>query len=142
MSRGSSRGSDLVASLFLPSDGEYVVVDGIPRRIRLQYPDPDAIYHVMVRGNGRQNIVCDDGDRDRLQLHLGRAANRCSWRIYAFAINRKGQAARSAGRTCCYTAVRPRWDDKTRTARSGGRMTIGEDCRSSGTRLEIRKGVG
>jgi putative transposase len=54
------------------------------RRLRLQYAD--AIYHLMARGNGRQNIVCDDVDRDRLLEHLGRAAIRCSWRVYAFAI--------------------------------------------------------
>ncbi len=40
----------------------------------------------MARGNGRQDIVCDDEDRDRLQEHLGRAALRSSWRVYAFAI--------------------------------------------------------
>jgi hypothetical protein len=33
------------------------------RRLRLQYPE--AIYHVMARGNGRQHIVRDDLDRDR-----------------------------------------------------------------------------
>ena len=59
-------------------------MEGMPRRLRLQYPD--AIYHLMARGNGRQDIVCDDVDRDRLQEHLGRAAIRCSWRVYAFAI--------------------------------------------------------
>jgi REP element-mobilizing transposase RayT len=50
----------------------------------LQYPD--AIYHLMARGNGRQDIVRDDLDRERLQAHLGRAAVRCSWRVYAFTI--------------------------------------------------------
>jgi putative transposase len=40
----------------------------------------------MARGNGRQEIVRDDADRDRLQEQLGRAAIRCSWRVYAFAI--------------------------------------------------------
>jgi REP element-mobilizing transposase RayT len=40
----------------------------------------------MARGNGRQLIVGDDTDRDRLQEHLGRAAIRCSWRVYAFVI--------------------------------------------------------
>jgi putative transposase len=54
------------------------------RRLRLQYPD--AIYHVMARGNGRQKIVRDDTDRGRLQEDLGKAAIRCSWRVYAFAI--------------------------------------------------------
>ncbi|MGO9465543.1 MAG: transposase [Isosphaeraceae bacterium] len=56
----------------------------MPRRLRPQYPD--AIYHLMARGNGRQDIVCDDFDRDRLQDHLGKAASRCSWRVYAFVI--------------------------------------------------------
>ena len=56
----------------------------MPRRLRLQYPD--AIYHLMARGNGRQDIVRDDIDRDRLLAHLGRAVVRCSWRVYAFAI--------------------------------------------------------
>jgi REP element-mobilizing transposase RayT len=40
----------------------------------------------MARGNGRQNIVRDDIDRDRLQEQLGKAAVRCSWHAYAFAI--------------------------------------------------------
>ena len=33
-----------------------------------------------------QEIVRDDADRDRLQEQLGKAAIRCSWRVYAFAI--------------------------------------------------------
>ena len=57
---------------------------GMARRLRLQYPG--AIYHLMARGNGRQEIVSDDADRDRLQEDLGKAAVRCSWRVYAFAI--------------------------------------------------------
>jgi putative transposase len=56
----------------------------MPRRLRIQYPG--AIYHLMARGNGRQDIVRDDADRDRLQEFLGRAAVRCSWRVYAFAL--------------------------------------------------------
>src|SRR5271166_3868426 len=61
-----------------------VVMEGMARRLRVQYPD--AIYHIMARGNGRQDIVCDDMDRSRLQEDLGKAALRCCWRIYAFAI--------------------------------------------------------
>jgi putative transposase len=56
----------------------------MPRRLRLQYPG--AIYHVMARGNGRQDIVRDDHDRRRLRDDLGRAAVRCRWRVYAFVI--------------------------------------------------------
>ena len=56
----------------------------MPRRLRIQYPG--AIYHVMARGNGRQDIVRDDADRDRLQQELGRSGGRCGWRVYAFVI--------------------------------------------------------
>jgi putative transposase len=56
----------------------------MPRRLRIQFPD--AIYHVMARGNGRQDIVRDDDDRQRLLAGLARAVQRCSWRVYAFVI--------------------------------------------------------
>ena len=59
-------------------------MEGMARRLRLQYPG--AIYHLMARGNGRQEIVSDDADRARLQEDLGKAAIRCSWRVYALAI--------------------------------------------------------
>ena len=40
----------------------------------------------MARGNGRQAIVRDDIDRDRLLEQLGNAVVRCSWHVYAFVI--------------------------------------------------------
>ena len=52
------------------------------RRLRIQYSD--AIYHVMVRGNGRQDIVQDDADRGRLVACLERAVRRSGWSLYAF----------------------------------------------------------
>ena len=76
--RPTSTGSDLGASLFLPSVGVCGFIEGMPRRLRLQYPG--AIYHLMARGNGRQDIVCDDADRERLKEQLGKAAMRCSGR--------------------------------------------------------------
>ena len=68
----------------MPSVGECGFIEGMPRRLRLQYPG--AIYHLMARGNGRQDIVCDDADRERLKEQLGKAAMRCSWRVYTFVI--------------------------------------------------------
>src|SRR5208337_3409825 len=53
---------------------------------RLRIPYPGAIYQVMARGNGRQDMVRDDDDRGRLQRELGRDAVRGAWRIYAFVI--------------------------------------------------------
>jgi putative transposase len=56
----------------------------MPRRLGFQYSG--AIYHVMARGDRLQDIVRDDIDLDRLQEQLGKAAVRCSWHLYAFAI--------------------------------------------------------
>jgi uncharacterized protein YjhX (UPF0386 family) len=50
--------------------------------LKIQYSD--AIYHVMARGNGRQDIVEDDADRVRLVACLERAVRRSGWSLYAF----------------------------------------------------------
>ena len=56
----------------------------MPRRLRIQYPG--AIYHIMARGNGRQDFVPDVRDRERLLSDLARTVQRCSWRVDAFVI--------------------------------------------------------
>jgi len=35
----------------------------MPRKLRVQFPG--AIYHVTIRGNGREDIFADDHDRGR-----------------------------------------------------------------------------
>jgi putative transposase len=52
------------------------------RRLRIQYPG--AIYHVMARGNARQDIVGDDADRRRLLAALEQSVRRSGWVLYAF----------------------------------------------------------
>ncbi len=54
------------------------------RRLRIQYPN--AIYHVMARGSGKQNIVADDEDRGRLLVCLERAVERSGWVLYGFVV--------------------------------------------------------
>ena len=49
-------------------------------------PIPGAIYHFMARGNGRQDIVYDDHDRQRLMDELARCVNRTSWQVFSFVI--------------------------------------------------------
>jgi hypothetical protein len=39
------------------------------RQIRIEYPG--AIYHVMSRGDRREAIVCEDGDRELWVRTLG-----------------------------------------------------------------------
>jgi REP element-mobilizing transposase RayT len=40
----------------------------------------------MARGNARQDIVCDDLDRDRLTDGLAHAVGRFGWHVFAFAV--------------------------------------------------------
>lgn len=56
----------------------------MPRRLRIEYEG--AIYHVMTRGNARQDIVPDDDDRGRLLADLERTVHRFEWDVLAFAI--------------------------------------------------------
>ncbi len=56
----------------------------MPRRLRIQYEQ--AIYHVMARGNARQEIVHDDDDRRRLLDDLARAVQSAGWIALAFVL--------------------------------------------------------
>jgi putative transposase len=56
----------------------------MPRRLRIEYDDP--IYHVMSRGNARQDIVHDDDDRRRLLDDLGHAVERSGWMVLSFVV--------------------------------------------------------
>src|SRR6185437_12368516 len=56
----------------------------MPRRLRIEYED--AIYHVMARGNARQDIVHDDDDRRRLLADLERAVTRSGWLVLGFVV--------------------------------------------------------
>jgi REP element-mobilizing transposase RayT len=56
----------------------------MPRRLRIEFDG--AIYHVMSRGNLRQDIVRDDDDRARLLDYLERAVVRSGWELLCFAV--------------------------------------------------------
>ena len=49
------------------------------RPLRVEFPG--AIYHVMCRGNGRQQIFHDDGDYQRLLDGLALTVNRYGWEM-------------------------------------------------------------
>ena len=55
----------------------------MPRQVRIQYPG--AIYHVMSRGNRRQDIYLDDVDRQDFLRTLAEACLKTAWRIHASA---------------------------------------------------------
>jgi REP element-mobilizing transposase RayT len=56
----------------------------MPRRLRIEFEG--AIYHVMARGNARQDIVHDDEDRRRVCADLERVVERFGWELLAFVV--------------------------------------------------------
>jgi REP element-mobilizing transposase RayT len=54
------------------------------RPIRVQFED--AVYHVMSRGNARQDIVLGDADRETRLDWLQRIVETYGWRLHAFAV--------------------------------------------------------
>ena len=56
----------------------------MPRQVRIQYPG--AIYHVMSRGNRRQDIYLDDVDRQDFLKTLAEACQKTGWQIHAYCL--------------------------------------------------------
>ena len=54
------------------------------RPLRLEFEG--ALYHVMSRGNAREDIFLDDGDRTAFLANLGRVAERFDWRLWAWCL--------------------------------------------------------
>lgn len=58
----------------------------MPRRMRVQFPG--AIYHVMSRGDQRDDIFFDDVDRHDFIKTLAEACQKTSWQVHAFCLMR------------------------------------------------------
>jgi len=56
----------------------------VARSIRIEYPG--AFYHVMARGNRREEIFRDDGDWQLFLRTLGEACTRSSWRVHGWVL--------------------------------------------------------
>lgn len=54
------------------------------RKLRIQFPG--AIYHVMSRGNHREDIFRDDHDRESFLQTLGDTCAKTSWQVHAFCL--------------------------------------------------------
>ena len=77
--------STLLKVISLQSECLTVSMAGIGRRLRVQYPG-DNLPSDGPRQRPSERVVRDDADRDRFVEHLGRAAVRCSWKVFAFVI--------------------------------------------------------
>ncbi len=56
----------------------------MPRQVRIQYPG--AMYHVMSRGNRRQDIYLDDVDRQDFLKTLAEACQKTAWQVHAYCL--------------------------------------------------------
>ena len=56
----------------------------MPRKVRIQYPG--AIYHIMSRGDRRENIFFDDADRYDFLKTLAETCQKTSWQVHAYCL--------------------------------------------------------
>ncbi|WP_207215860.1 transposase [Pseudolysobacter antarcticus] len=52
------------------------------RPLRIEFSG--ALYHVMARGNAREDIFRNDADREHFLASLGRACARFDWQVWAY----------------------------------------------------------
>src|SRR6185436_537278 len=58
----------------------------VPRKLRIQYEG--AIYHVMNRGDRREDIFHSDSDRQLFLQTLGQTCEKTGWQIHAYCLMR------------------------------------------------------
>ena len=56
----------------------------MPRQLRLEFPG--AIYHVINRGDRREEIFRDDADRERFVSTLAEACGKTEWQVHAYCL--------------------------------------------------------
>jgi REP element-mobilizing transposase RayT len=56
----------------------------MPRQLRIQYPG--AMYHVMSRGDRREDIFLDDVDRQDFLKTLAEACQKTDWQVHAYCL--------------------------------------------------------
>src|SRR5437016_8989517 len=58
----------------------------MPRKLRVEYPG--AVYHVMCRGDRREDIFLDDVDRQDFLKTLAEACEKTGWQVHAYCLMR------------------------------------------------------
>jgi REP element-mobilizing transposase RayT len=62
------------------------MMGSMPRKLRVEYPG--AIYHVMSRGDRRDDIFLDDVDRQDFLKTLAEASLKTGWQVHAYCLMR------------------------------------------------------
>ncbi len=93
----------------------------MPRQLRIEYPG--AMYHLMSRGNRREDIFLDDVDRQDFLKTLAEACQKTDWQVHAYlAITWPPQ---STGRSGCEPACRQAGGPAAGRARSASGQPSG-----------------
>ena len=58
----------------------------MPRPLRVEFPD--AIYHLMSRGDRREDIFLNDVDRHDFLKTLAEACQKTGWQVHAYCLMR------------------------------------------------------
>src|SRR5437870_1206625 len=58
----------------------------MPRKLRVQFPG--ALYHIMNRGDRREDIFLDDSDRELFLKTLGETCLKTKFQIHAYCLMR------------------------------------------------------
>src|SRR5256885_1150202 len=58
----------------------------MPRKLRVEYPG--ATYHIMSRGDRREDIFLDDVDRQDFIKTLAEACQKTDWQVHAYCLMR------------------------------------------------------
>ena len=58
----------------------------MPRQLRVEYPG--AMYHVMSRGDRREDIFLDGVDRQDFLKTLAEACQKIDWQVHAYCLRR------------------------------------------------------
>ena len=58
----------------------------MPRKLRVEYPG--AIYHVLSRGDRREDIYLEDVDRQDFLKTLAEACQKTGWQVHAYCLMR------------------------------------------------------
>ena len=56
----------------------------MPRQLRIEYEG--AVYHLLSRGDRREDIFWDDADRQNFLVLLGRTCERTAWQVHAYCL--------------------------------------------------------
>src|SRR3974390_1776519 len=108
----------------------------MPRQMRVEYPD--AIYHVMSRGDRGEDIYLDDVDRQDFLKTLAEACQKTAWQVHAYCL--MGKHFHLVVETPNANLVAGMaWLQSPYTIRLNHRQSFSDTCSADVTKRRLRK---